>query len=76
VTNRVDEIHQFYSTTSTEEAIVFLSKYKVKFIVVGQLEQAIYPLEGLAKFFEEDAKPWKIVYQQANTTILEVNLED
>jgi uncharacterized membrane protein len=75
VTNRVDEIHQFYSTTSTEQAIGFLSKYKVKYIVVGQLEQAIYPLEGLAKFFTEDAKPWKIVYQKVNTTILEVNLE-
>jgi uncharacterized membrane protein len=75
VTGRVAEIASFYSTTSIPDSISFLQKFRVKYIVVGQLEQAIYPLEGLAKFYQLDGVPWKIVYQKANTTILEVNLE-
>ena len=75
VTSRIDEINSFYSTTSIEEAKTFLLKYRVKYIIVGQLEQAIYPLEGLAKFYQVDVVPWKVVYQQANTTILEVQIE-
>jgi uncharacterized membrane protein len=75
VTSRVEQIGEFYSTTSLDEAISFLQKYNVKYIVVGQLEQAIYPLEGLAKFYIEGNVPWRIVYQKANTTILEVTLE-
>ena len=74
VTDRVVEIGSFYSTTSIPDAISFLQKYRVKYIVVGQLELAIYPLDGLAKFYQLDGVPWKIVYQKANTTILEVNL--
>lgn len=74
VTSRIDEIGMFYSTTSIEEAKTFLQKYNVKYIVVGQLEQAIYPLEGLAKFYQADGVPWTVVYQQGNTTILEVHL--
>jgi YYY domain-containing protein len=74
VTGRVAEIGSFYSTTSIPDSISFLQKYRVKYIVVGQLELAIYPLEGLAKFYQLDGVPWKIVYQKANTTILEVNL--
>ncbi len=75
VTSRVEHIGEFYSTTSLDEAISFLQKYNVRYIVVGQLEQAIYPLEGLAKFYIEGNVPWRIVYQKANTTILEVTLE-
>jgi uncharacterized membrane protein len=75
VTSRIEEIGTFYSTTSIEDAKTFLQKYRVKYIIVGQLEEAIYPLEGLAKFFQVDGVPWKIVYQQANTTILEVLLD-
>ena len=75
VTSRIEEIDSFYSTTSIEEAKTFLQKYRVKYIIVGQFEQAIYPLEGLAKFYQLDGVPWKMVYQKANTTILEVQIE-
>lgn len=72
VTSRIEEVAAFYTTTSIEDATAFLNKYNVKYIVVGQLEEAIYPMEGLAKFYQVDGMPWKIVYQQGMTTILEV----
>ena len=75
VTSRVEQIGEFYSTTSLDDAKAFLQKYRVKYIIVGQLEQAIYPLEGLAKFYQVENVPWKIVYQKDITTILEVTLE-
>ena len=42
VTKRVDEIGQFYSLMTIDEARNFIAKYNVKYIVVGQLEKAIY----------------------------------
>ena len=75
VTSRVEEIGSFYSTTSVGEALQFLRKYNVRYIIVGQLEQAIYPTDGLAKFYQTSDVPWNAVYLQGRTTILEVEPE-
>jgi uncharacterized membrane protein len=74
---RVDAIGMFYTTQDVEWARTFLSKYQVKYIVVGQLERNIYPSlgpgeDGLAKFEKYEGKYWKAVYHNANTTIYEV----
>lgn len=72
VFNRVDAITKFYSTTDVQEALGFLRQYHVKYIIVGQMEKAIYPADGLAKFVTENGTLWKQVYQQADTSIYEV----
>jgi len=75
--NRVSEIGAFYITPDAESALVFLEKYQVKYIVVGQLERNVYPalnpgMDGLAKFEEYEGEYWKAVYHDADTTIYEV----
>jgi len=72
VTSRVGEIKDFYSTTDLTAASSFLAKYKVKYIILGQLEQAYYPGPGLAKFAQQNGKLWKEVYRDLDTVIYEV----
>ena len=74
---RVDDVGVFYSTPDLQQALNFLKKYEVKYIVVGQLERNIYPpaeptMDGLAKFEQYNGKYWNAVYRDANTTIYEV----
>ncbi|MDO9300857.1 MAG: DUF2298 domain-containing protein, partial [Anaerolineales bacterium] len=77
ITDRVSAIGMFYTTQDVESARAFLSKYQVKYIVVGQLERNIYPdlglgADGLSKFEKYEGKYWKAVYHDKNTTIYEV----
>ncbi len=72
VQKRVDEVGSFYKTTYPEKAKSFLSKYDVKYIIVGQLERAAYPAEGIAKFEEQDGTIWNEIYRDAETVIYEV----
>lgn len=72
VTNRINDINQFYNTVELEAAKKFLSRYDVDYIIVGQLEQAIYTAEGLAKFEANDGYAWDEVYRDGSTAIYEV----
>jgi YYY domain-containing protein len=77
VFNRVSEIGMFYITPDIDVTLAFLKKYQVKYIIVGELERAIYPplnpmVDGLAKFKEYEGKYWKAVYHESDTTIYEV----
>src|SRR5258706_1450248 len=77
ITDRIDDIGVFYTTTDIEAARAFLEKYQVKYIVVGQLEHNIYPsIDGwpvsFAKFEQYDGKYWNAVYRDKNTVIYEV----
>lgn len=72
VTGRIAEIRQFYSTTDADLAMQFLKKYRVRYIIVGQNEQAYYPGPGLGKFTAQDGKLWKQVYSSEHTKIYEV----
>lgn len=72
VTSRVDEIGDFYRTGNRETAKEFLERYDVRYIVVGQLEQATYPLAGLTKFPEWEGELWSEVYRDGSTVIYEV----
>jgi uncharacterized membrane protein len=72
VENRVSEITNFYTTTGLVAAKQFLNKYNVKFIIVGQLEEAYYPAAGLEKFPAQNGKLWKEVYRYQDTAIYEV----
>ncbi len=72
VTSRIEEISRFYNTTDIDQAKSFLKKYDVKYIIVGQLEAAIYPGPGLEKFVAYNGLAWNEVYRDGNTAIYEV----
>lgn len=72
ITNRVDEVAQFYLTFDQQKAKDFLEKYNVKYIIVGQLERALYPGGGLDKFDRLNQKLWKEIYHVQDTVIYEV----
>jgi YYY domain-containing protein len=72
VSQRINEIDEFYNTTDIERALDFLRKYNVKYIVLGQLEQASYSGPGLEKFSENEGNLWQKVYQDQDTTIYQV----
>jgi YYY domain-containing protein len=72
VSERVNEVGEFYSTTDLQLAADFLKKYNVRYIVLGQLEQATYPGPGLDKFAAYEGKLWEQVYQDQGTSIFAV----
>jgi uncharacterized membrane protein len=72
VEKRVTEVGLFYSTTDAQEAMDFVRRYNVRYIIVGQLERAQYPAQGLAKFAEYDGRLWDAVYHEGETTIFKV----
>jgi YYY domain-containing protein len=72
VTDRIDDIARFYTTTDAQEAQAFLQKYHVSYIIVGQLEHIYYPGPGLDKFEALDGQLWQKVYQNAGTVIYRV----
>ena len=72
VEERVNEIDSFYSTTDVVAARSFLNEYNVKYIIVGQLEQAEYAGPGLDKFVQYNGKLWNSVYRDGDTVIYQV----
>ena len=72
VSNRIQEITEFYNTRDPVAAMTFINKYSVKYIIVGQLERNLYNPDGLAKFERGNGNVWKAVYQNAGTVIYEV----
>ncbi len=74
VYSRVEDVNNFYDTADLDEARDFLEKYQVSYIILGQLEQAKYLPEGIAKFKEGEGALWKVVYQNQETTIYQTLL--
>jgi YYY domain-containing protein len=73
VTQRVDEIGSFYNTDSAEQAVDFLERYDVRYIIVGQMERAMYDPIGIAKFMQYEGELWHEAYSDGQTVIYEVN---
>ena len=72
VTDRVEDIGDFYSQPELEPAIEFINKYHVDYIVVGQLEKVTYPDSGLGKFESQNNILWTSVYSSNDTVIYKV----
>ncbi|MEI6290142.1 MAG: DUF2298 domain-containing protein, partial [Chloroflexota bacterium] len=72
VSGRIDEITNFYNTPDLFAARDFLTKYSVKYIIVGQMERNMYTPTGIAKFVNGDGHLWKSVYSDDDTVIYEV----
>ncbi len=74
VDQRIADVNNFYNTADEMEARAFLEKYGVDLIVVGDLERAIYPEEGVAKFTRlAEAGDLEIIYPE-NGAIGAVNI--
>jgi len=74
VYSRVEDVNSFYDTADLQEARDFLEKYKVSYIILGQLERAKYLPEGIAKFEAGEGDLWQVVYQDRETTIYQTLL--
>ena len=67
------ETSAFYETPDLDEARSFLQKYEVRYVVVGPMERAYYPPEGLAKFNALAARgELNVAYQNPGATIYAV----
>jgi YYY domain-containing protein len=73
ITDRIDEIANFYNTTDSSTARSFLKKYNVRYIVLGQLEHIYYPGAGLEKFSKYNEIYWTEVFRYGDTAIYEVS---
>jgi YYY domain-containing protein len=75
ISARLTEIPEFYQTLDVQTALKFLKKYDVGYIIVGQMENAYYPGDGLLKFEQYDGVYWKEVFREKETVIYKVNLD-
>jgi uncharacterized membrane protein len=69
---RVGEVEAFYTTNDLAIVNDFVANYNVKYIIVGQLERAYYPGEGLDKFEQQDGNLWQEVFRIGDTVIYQV----
>jgi uncharacterized membrane protein len=71
VDQRLRDVQTMYNDPSPSRVTPLLSKYRVRYIYVGDLERAYYNARGLAKFDEmqDELRP---VYQKDGVTIYEV----
>jgi len=76
VIRRVAQVGRFYSTTDRLEALDFLRQYDVEYIIVGQLERAIYPQDGTQKFEQLNGDLWREVYRDGQTVIYQTIAAD
>jgi YYY domain-containing protein len=72
ITERVNEIDTFYRTEDQNQTLEFINKYKVKYIIFGQLEKTLYAGAGLEKFDLFDGVLWQTVFSDKDTKILKV----
>ncbi len=70
---RIDDVTRFYNTTDINEAMKFIKKYDVRYIMVGGLERLTYDPVGMTKFTAYEGQYWRQVYQDGTTAIYEVN---
>jgi YYY domain-containing protein len=72
VTDRVEQIAEFYETVDADTTTQFLQRYTVEYVVVGQYERAMYSPLGLIKFEEWNGILWDEVYRYGSTVIYRV----
>ena len=74
VYERIDDVNEFYSTNDINRCMEIIHKYGVEYIVVGQMERAVYGGEALQKFAAETGKLWDKVYDSQDTRIYHVKM--
>jgi YYY domain-containing protein len=72
IQERITEVNDFYLTTDPDRAKSILGRFGVEYIIVGQLEHALYPGIGLEKFDAFEGVLWEEVYRSEDTVIYRV----
>jgi uncharacterized membrane protein len=72
IQGRISDVNEFYLTSDPERAKQILDTYGIQYIIVGQLEQALYPGEGLQKFDFQEGILWSEVFRIDDTVIYHV----
>jgi YYY domain-containing protein len=67
VLDRAEDVREMYETTDEDRALSLLRQYRVKYVVVGDLERITYPGDGLGKFESMGRK----VFENQGTAIYE-----
>jgi len=65
IQERARDVKEMYETTDVGKALQLLRQYRVRYVVVGDLERIVYPPEGLRKFANLGQK----VFENQGTTI-------
>ena len=68
IQERADDIREMYETTDVERALDLLRKYRVRYVVVGDLERIVYKADGLRKFEDLGQK----VFENQGTAIYKI----
>jgi uncharacterized membrane protein len=71
VGERAAEVDAFYGVSNVAEAQAFLRKYRVSYVILGQLERLYYP-EALRKFQSSLGGVLEVVYENEDLTIYRV----
>ena len=72
VFKRVEDVNTFYSITDISVAKELAEKYKVNYIVIGQLEKIVYSQEGIDKFFQNANGFLELIYSSEDTNLFKV----
>jgi YYY domain-containing protein len=72
VYERINDVNEFYSTNDIQRCAEIIQTYDIDYIIVGQMEQAVYGREALVKFSEQSGKMWEQVYASQDTYIYRV----
>ena len=72
VQRRIGDVNEFYITSDSDRAKQILDDYGVQYVIVGQLERALYPGDGLLKFTEQEGNLWEEVFRLDDTVIYHV----
>jgi YYY domain-containing protein len=73
VAERDRDVQTLYRTIDVDQALQLLSKYRVGYVYVGQIERAAYGDAGMAKFDQMAGSYLNVVYDQDGVKIFEVN---
>jgi len=69
IDRRLEDVRRIYSTSDPDEASRTLGRYRAEYLIVGPLERAYYPPEGIAKFESAAGKSWALVYDSGGVQI-------
>jgi uncharacterized membrane protein len=72
VTDRGRQVSEFYSDPDVDQAIEFLRRFDVKYVIVGQTERNYYDEEGFTKFEQGLRGTLKVAFENEKLTIYEV----
>ena len=72
IADREKDLKNFYTSTDTNVAVDFLRKYRVSYVIVGQLEKLYYPGAGLGKFDFMNGRELQLVFENQQVKIFQV----